>query len=282
MLLTTTAIPPVVSFARTPETQRYVYPEAILLLLLLVEVGSVARLSRRVTLAVTGVLAAGLVSNLADLRTNAEQLRARSDSVKAELGALELAGAHAPPDLLPFGPQLAVFGWTPEAVTTPGAGGFGWAMRASEYFVIARDFGSPADSPQELAATPAGQAADLVLASGLGLRLRPASPEPPSATGLRPTVKALGQGAAEPGGSCVRLLPRNGRVKGAIVLPPGGIWLSGSSEELGISRFFSLPAFPLQPLRDSRAAHLRIPPDSSPLPWTLWVNSQRGLRVCGA
>jgi hypothetical protein len=286
VLLATTAIAPV-TFERTPETQRYVYPEAILLLLLLVEVASAARLSRGVALAVTGVLVAGLVSNLADLRTNADQLRARSDLVKAELGALELARGHADPDFLPFGPQLAVFG-NPRLITPRGADGQGWAMRASEYFVITQDFGSPADSPQELAdlaATPAGHAADVVLAGALGLQLQPAPSEPPSASGLSPTVKSLAQGTAGARSSCVHLSPRNGRVKGAIILPPGGVWLAvipGSNEELGISRFFALPTVRFQPLRDSHAAYLRIPRDRSSTPWTLWVDSQRGFRLCGA
>ncbi|MEK6326930.1 MAG: hypothetical protein AABM66_05300 [Actinomycetota bacterium] len=283
VLLASTAIAPVTLF-RTPETQRYIYPEAILLLLLLVEVARAARLHRGVAFAVTGVLAAGLVSNLADLRTNADQQRAVSDLVKAELGALELARGHADPDFLPFGPRFAALGTKLLLVTPPGAGGQGWAMRASEYFVIARDFGSPADSPHELddlAGAPAGQAADLVLAGGLGLRLRPASPEPPPASRPRPTVKSLSEGTARTSGSCLRLSPRNGQLRAAITLPPGGVWLTGSRQELGVSRFFSLPAVRLQPLRDSHAAHLRIPRDSSSLPWTLWVDSQRGLRLCG-
>jgi hypothetical protein len=236
-------------------------------------------------LAVTAVLTAGLVYNLGEVRTNADSLRDRSDLVQAELGALELARGRANPDVRPFGPQLALFGGEARAARPPGAGGQGWAMRASEYFVIARDYGSPADSPQELGelgGEPAGQAADLVLAGGLGLRLRPASPEPPSSPGPAPTVKSLGQGTAEAGGSCVRLAPRDGKVKAAITLPPGGAWLAGATgSKLQLSRFFALPSVPLQPL-PSPAAELRIPGDSAPTPWTLWVDSPRPLRVCGA
>jgi hypothetical protein len=283
-LIVSTALAPV-SLFRTPDSPRYLYPEAILLLLLLAELASSVRLSRIAAWVAVAVVAAGLVANLADLQRGAADLRVESDLIKAELGAVELARGRVHPNFLTFGPQAAPIGAT-APLTAPGAGGQGWLMRASEYFRIARDFGSPAYSPAELPRRPAGtrHATDVVLQGALELQLQQAPARPPSTSGPGPAVANVVRGTAKTQGSCVDLSPRDGGgVQAEISLPPGGAWFSGtldSEDQLGIGRFSELPAAALQPLGHGRAAYLTIPTDDSPMPWKFWVSSTRRLVVC--
>jgi hypothetical protein len=159
-------------------------------------------------------------------------------------------------------------------------------MRASEYFRIARDFGSPAYTPEELPGRPTAtrHAADVTLGRALELRLQPAPSRPPSTSGSRPAVANVARGSAKTAGSCVDLAPRGGGIQAEITLPPGGAWLSGpldSEHQLAIGRFSGLPAAALQPIKHSSAAYLSIPGDDSPIPWELWVSTTRRLRICG-
>jgi hypothetical protein len=282
VMLGSTALAPVSAF-RTPETARYLYPEAILLLLLLAELASGLQLSRPMAWIAAVVVAAGLVSNLADLQRDATNLRVVSDVVKAQLGAVDLERGRVDPDFLPLLPPILARAGPVQLGTAPGAGGQGWLMRASEYFRIARDFESPAYSPEELARRPleTRHAADAVLVRALGLRLEPAPLRPTS--GPMPTVANLARGAAKTTRSCVDLSPRDGGVQAEVSVPPGGVWLSGtldSEDQFGIARFSELPTA-LQRLRRGRAAYLTIPRDGLPIPWRLSVLSTRRLRVCG-
>jgi hypothetical protein len=298
-LLAATALAPV-SLGRTPETPRYIYPEAILMLLLLAEVASVVRLPRGAQWLVAAVLAAALLANVGDLRRGAASLRAVSTMVKAELGAVDLArkaGAHVEPNFLTFGPQVSyslfahpreVGGHLIEPLphTVPGAGGIGWQMRASEYFRIKKDFGSPAYSPGQLAALPpsSGRSADVVLAGALGLRFRPASQRPPSSPGPDPGRHGVVQGVERKRGSCVRVSPGRSpkhRASGGVTLPPGGAWIGGSPSpgtELSVSRFLDFPVISLS--TPHSAGKLEIPKDSSHVRWKLWFVTHRPLDVC--
>ena len=298
LLVSTAFAPP--SLGRTPETPRYIYPEAILLLLLLAEAGSMVRLRRAAQVLVVAVAAAALLANVGDLRRGAASLRDISDKVKAELGAVDLARrarGHVDPDFLPLGPQISYALSThpmeeggrlilPRPQTAPGAGGIGWQMRASEYFRIKRDFGSPAYSPEEVAERPppAQRLADVVLAGALPLRFGPASPRPPSTTRPGPRVDRVFEGVERKRGSCVQVSPPGSPRLGAagnIALPPGGAWLGGSRSEataLSVSRFFDFPAVALS--TPHSAGKLEIPKDRFALAWKLWVNTPRPLDVC--
>lgn len=285
-LLVSTGLAPV-AFERTPGTPRYLYPEALLLLLLMAELARATRFPRAAAWAITAVLVAALVANFQDVRSSASRLRSSSAQVKAELGAIDLARAHVDPNFVVFTPGIeAVFGIVPTPYTPAGAGGSGSFMRSSEYLRIARDFGTPAYSPAELAtlgAIPPRQAADIDLVAGLGLRLQPASARPP-ASGEHPAAKAVPAGTARPRGSCLDLAPESGVARAAVTLPPGGAWVSDArapQEHLALSRFAPLATGRLAPPMGSRAAFLEIPTDQSATPWTLWISSPRRVSVCG-
>ncbi len=285
-LLVTTGLAPV-SYERTPGTPRYLYPEAVLLLLLLAEVARPTRFPRTAAWIATAVITAALIANFQDVRSSANHLRVSSTQVKAELGAIDIARRNVDPNFVVFTPQIQqVFGIAPRAPATPlGTGGVGSLMRSSEYLRIAQDFGSPAYSPQELAtlrAIPPRQAADAGLVAGTRLHLEPAPARRPG-QGPRPQAKAVPAGSAKASGSCLTLNPESGVARAAISLPPGGAWLSdvGSQQALALSRFAPVRAAPLKAPAASGAAYLRIPRDRSAIPWTLWVSSPRPVSVCG-
>jgi hypothetical protein len=296
LLVSTAFAPP--SLGRTPETPRYIYPEAILLLLLLAEVASVVRIPRTAQFLVVALAAAALLANVGDLRRGAATMRDISTKVKAELGAVDLARkarGHIDPDFLPLGPQVSyalstrptdVGLFWPKPQTLPGVGGIGWQMRASEYFRIKRDFGSPAYSPEEVAESlpAARRLADVVLVGALRLRFQHASRRPPSSQRTGPRVKLEPQGGARKRGSCLQVSPQGSPDRGvaaAIALPPGGAWLGGSPSRgtrLFVSRFIE---FPVVSLSTPHSAHkLEIPKDGSPVAWELWVKTPRPLDVC--
>ena len=285
-LLIATAVAPIeIPVPRTPATSRYLYPEAVLLLLLLVEVARVTKLPRTAAWIAVAVLIAGLAWNLADLQQNAARWRDQADVIKAQLAALDISRGEVRPSMKPFEPEVAMAsGRSVRAPTEPGEGGQGWLLRASEYFRIARDFGSPAYSPEELtrASIAAQSAADAGLARALRLRLRPARGQGPPSSGPRPRVDEVFRGAARTRASCVELVPRRGDARAAISLRPPGARLRGldSDAEVGLSRFAPIPTTTV-PVSRSSNAKLELPRDGSTIPWKLWVTAAHRLEVCG-
>jgi hypothetical protein len=116
-----------------PAASRYLYPGAVFLLLLILELASVIPIHRpRLVAAILSLLVLGAAhSNLEAMRHGASGLRDVSTYVRAELGALELAGRLAPPDL------------QPDVVRMP-------QVEAAKYLDAVANLGSMADRPSEL------------------------------------------------------------------------------------------------------------------------------------
>jgi hypothetical protein len=114
-----------------PEASRYIYPSAVLLVLLAVELarGIKFRASGVALLAVAVTVAAAL--NLGVLMDGRDGLRDTSEFVRTELGALELARGTAPPD------------YRPDTVRMP-------QVSAGPYLVAVKKLGSPAFERSEL------------------------------------------------------------------------------------------------------------------------------------
>jgi hypothetical protein len=197
-----------------PTAARYVYPSAVFLLLLAVGVAprfgerEIAARPRRYYWACGAVLVLGagaIALNIARFRPGREDLRFTSNVTSAELGALELARNAVAPEYTP--PLNEFFG-----------------VPAGAYFAATDRYGSsPADSPEQIAASPeyARRRADHVSIQALRVRLRPARGEvrlvgghPPISSPSRSSVKGLsdclvlrGRGATAAG-----ILPRSGMV----------------------------------------------------------------------
>jgi hypothetical protein len=272
-------------FARPADAPRYLYPSAILLLLLLVELAGAVRLPAWGAWAATGVLALGLVANLDRLHDAGVQQRLQAEQVRASFGAVQIAAEVVQPTYRAHG----LFYPT-----------------AHEYLDAVRAFGSPAYSPAQLAARPPGTraVADSTLAQAMGLRVR--AKRSTSPTGPPPQVDTELQGTSKASGGCLELQPARLAAKfvpqesvlapppiegsapppalAEVTLPPGGVSIGAeriAQVGLRVGRFADSPAVPLAMPQAGAAASLVIPEDNVALPWKLVVYSSEPVRACG-
>lgn len=252
----------------TPETSRYVYLGAVAIVLIGVELlRGVAVAPRAFGLAGLLVLF-GALAGLTLMHDGAVGLRDTSKTVAAELGALELAAAYAPPTYRPD-PQRA-----PQ-------------IEAGPYLHTVRAIGSsPADDPAELlTAEPAARAAADTILLALGAAtvtpVRSAIVAPSAPTPVIVTAEA---GVAVRRGGCLYLEPEGGTPMRAVLrLPPAGVALRDrgvSPASLALRRFGE--AFdPVTTLAPSSADELSIRTDVASTTWQLHTESASELQVCG-
>jgi hypothetical protein len=252
-----------------PETSRYIYLGAVVIILVAVELLRGVTVTPRATGLATLVVGFCAVTGLTALHAGAMGLQEHSKTVTAELGALELAAAHAPP------------GYQPDTVLAP-------QIMAGPYLHTVRAIGSsPADTPAEIAAAdPASRAAaDRVLIALDAPTLTPLGRTRSSSRAPAPAVVALASGAQIQHGNCIGLTPLPGAAMTATLsLPSGGVTVADSgigSATASLSRFGET----FVPLSTSVPPHSRvalsIPPDAAQLPWTLQLTSSSPLSVCG-
>jgi hypothetical protein len=232
-------------FIRSPDAPRYLYPETILFLWILVELAGAwhdAGTSRTRTVVAglaTGVLVLGLWSNVAKLQDAGEAARTNSAIFQGQFSAYELERARLMPSYAPnpFFPT------------------------AGDYLAAAGAYGSIGLPPREL-----GQASQLVRASA-----------------DRAMVGSLGLGlsAARPG----RATPpcKSVRRLAELELPAGGALIGGgglADATFTLGRFADVPVARLPPAPVTETAALRIPRDGARIPWRLRVASLKPVSVC--
>jgi len=256
------------STTSAPETSRYIYLGAVTIVLVGVELLRGVAITPRVSALAAVVVAGCAVTGLTALHDGAMGLRATSKIVTAELGALELAAAHAPA------------GFQPDPLRAP-------QIVAGPYLHTVRAIGSsPADSAADIAAAgaPARAAADSVLLSLLTPSLKPFT-SVPSSLAPAPAVSALLSGKQEQRRGCIELTPLPGTtMTAALTLPDGGVSIRDrgyAPASLSLKRFGD--AF--QAIADTVAPGswlvLAIPQDTAALAWQLQVVSSAHLSVCG-
>jgi hypothetical protein len=251
----------------TPETGRYVYLGAVVIVLIGVDLVRGVTLSQRAI--ALGAMAVTLcaITGLTALHNGATGLRATSQSVTAELGALELAATRAP------------YGYQPDTQRAP-------QIMAGPYLHTVRAIGSsPADTPTEIsAADPVSRAAaDAILVALDAPVLRPSRYAKSRPT---PTLIALASGTRVQRGSCIDLTPLSGTsLVGTFILPIGGVSIrdqGAGSASIALRRFGE--AF--IPLSTQVASHsiaaLSIPSDTAQRSWQLQLSSPSLLSVCGS
>jgi hypothetical protein len=256
----------------SPDSSRYLYVGALFLLLLAVELVRGVRVSFGIAallVALTGIV---VVSNLGDLRAGARNLRAQADFARADLGALELARARVIPGY--------------HAVRFPGIPFV--EIDADEYFAAARDLGSPAYTPAELATAsePARLAADAEVANIERLVPR-RSIEKPGATA--PEVDAVTGGQVRIDGGCLRFRPDLVTPAGTtaelqVTLPAGGLLMTADRGRvtLALRRFaITFPRDGAARLTPGGSAVLRPGSDRATQPWHVRLVPEAGVKVCG-
>jgi hypothetical protein len=251
-----------------PETSRYTYLGAVVIVLVGVELLRGVRVSPRATALASVMVLYFAVTSLTLLHAGASGLRTTSKKVAAELGALELAAAYAPPLYRPD-PQLA-----PNVV-------------AGLYLHTVRSIGSsPADTPAQIAASDptARVGADGVLMAVEAPRLSALGATRASSLAPAPTVIALSSATQSQHAGCVDLVPSAGATMvAALILPSGGVTIRdrGSGPASLAYRRFGEPFASPTSLAPGSAAVLRPARDASDVPWQLQASSTSALVVCG-
>ena len=234
------------SSLRVPEKTRYMYPGAVMVLLVASAAVGGIRFTRAGILALFAVTGMALATNLSLLRDGAAWFRtAYSAPTRALFTSFDLAkGTVAPNYLAPPGDAKVL-------------------VPAGSYFAVTERYGgTPGFSPAELARQPENvrSLADRILASALRLKLQPAMPL--EGRSCRPLPRVAGTAALElHGNETVRIRsPRGGTV--------------------ALGRFSETTPISLGQLKPGVPASLRLPSDASPMPWHLKVTTKGPVDAC--
>jgi len=232
---------------RLPTSSRFQYPSAVFLLLV---VGEGLRGLRRPPLALaaaalgTALAISGGISLLE--REHRDHWVPYADSLRANLGAIEIAGPASDPGFTVF---------FPPDIRAP----------AGHYLDAAERFGSPAFSEAEIEAHPEANlgAADVSLAQALGLTLEPPPP------GSRP-LRCQGLEATPEGLTGLTLFPGSFSFENRGQVPV----------EILLSRYASEFSVVMGSLEPGLLTSLEIPEDGSQRPWLLGLRGTGPVELC--
>jgi len=238
---------------REPVASRYQYASAIFILMILANLLAGERFRTRTLVLGGAIVALAIGPNLVVLKEGRDLLKDQSVYTRTDTAAIEIARRTVAPR----------FQLTPEVAGTPSL----INVYAGKYLQAVDEFGSPAYTPAELAAAPAGarRQADIVLSQALPIS----------------TVTQLGSFAG-------------GAAENCVVVPPG----AGSDIPVGFgtTRIEVAPGEPAQfALRRFQSGEfpvptegapgdsttvLRIPRDAAARPWRLDAVAEQEVRVC--
>jgi hypothetical protein len=251
------------------ESSRYVYMGAVVIVLVSVELLRGVTLTSRIVGLATAFVAFAALSGLTVLHAGAVGRRENAEVLTAELGALELAAAHAPPT------------YQPDAERAP-------QIMAGPYLHTVRAMhSSPADTPAEITAAgpTARAAADGVLLALDGPALQPLGTVKPSPLAPAPSLTEINGGTVSQHAACVQLLPLHATsMTATLTLPSSGvaIYNEGTAPAtLGLKRFGDSYVPLATPAASHSAGVLSLPTDSAPNRWQLQATASTPLSVCG-
>jgi hypothetical protein len=246
-----------------PTDSRYLYLGAILVLLLTLELLPPVVATPRLLLVVAVFVAASAIANFGSLRSGSQYLQDWSRYVRAELGALEIAGPGTRSD------------FAPDPVRAPD-------ITSGRYFAAIREYGSPAISASEIARTGEAerQAADSVLLQALGTALVPdgvTAAEPPS-------VEATTNGRTTTHDGCVRFAPSGAGAALDLNVPALGLVVeSGGTTPVELRLRSFATGYPQQPFASiSAGARLLRLPARSGILWHARLTAAEPFRTCSA
>jgi hypothetical protein len=248
------------AFNRSPGREamasRYMHFGAILVLLAAADLLKGVRFGARALLVAAALVLAVTAVNFQELEKGSDRLHDQTVLTRAGLGAMEIARGT-------ISPRFRLY---PDVAGTPSL----IDVEAASYFPVAREHGTPAYSPAELARAPAEgrRQADVVLARALPISV-----------------------AARPGLSATRLGARKGCLRGGGGGAGREVELSAGVTRVEVSagpparlylRRFAAGEYPVPvstaPGRST--AVLRIPADRASRPWHLFVEATQPFRVC--
>jgi hypothetical protein len=252
---------------RMPEAPRYIHPGAIIGLWVIAEAIAAGRpwpswVRPVAAFAATACLVGALISNVAELRDQADEEVRRGDVLRAELGALELArdidGSTAAGLAAREGDQGSrlALAFSGGQLGPRGAGAI--VLGAPTYFDIEAEYGTPAIDADEIPTLPEGlrQQVDLVLGFALPLEASTAGDPPP---GECSDIEPGGTATVAPGGALVN----PGRTTDAV---------------LRVGLFADEPSYPV-PI-EAGGAYVALPDVVAGREWKLQADAERPVTVC--
>jgi len=250
-----------------PNAARYVYVGAVFLVLIGLEALRLVRIPPAALAVGVVVSLFALAGNLRYLSDGEGELRAGSQTSRAELGALDLIRHTVSPALLIDQHYMPV-------------------MSAGEYFAAIQAFGStPADSPAQILQEPepAREAADgLMLRAGV-VQVRPIAHADRLSPASPPSVVAQTGGRLSRTGGCLAYTPTSQpdrlqlRLQGPLEL----IDPAGPAVQILVRRFagqFGATALPDLPPHHALVITARA--DADPLSWQILVSPSHQLIAC--
>ncbi len=246
-----------------PLAPRYIYPGAVLIVLIVVELLRGRRLAPAALPVAMLLVAVAALANYSTLGAFAAGLRANADVLSGRLGALAVVGAALDPDFQPVPREDPV-------ITVRGAA------------EAQRDFGSIAVAAAALptASEPRRQAADALLLAAGQLKLAAA----PAVTGRAPQLLALSGARSQAADSCRRLLPVAAAATSVdVALPPGSSLVVASADAvpLYVRRFAgSFPAEPSFTAVAGTPTRITAAADRSAVRWVVEAKPTAPLTVC--
>jgi hypothetical protein len=236
---------------RPPVAGRYGYAGAVFVLLIAADLLKGVRFSRNALLIGGAVTVFAVAANLSALRDGKDWLENLSVLTRADTAAIEIA-ERTVPDEFRLAPEIA------------GTGSL-IAIEAGSYLDAVRDNGSPAYTPEELAAAPdyARRQADIVLGQALPVSTE-TEPGAYSESG-GPGCQELASGeeiAVQPGVTRIEVAP-------------------GPHADFSLRRF-ATGEYPVHTAGSEGGAVtlLTIPRDDSSFAWFLQVEAAQPVRVC--
>ena len=243
-----------------PDQSRYVFPGAVFVWLVLLEVTRGYRPTNAQFLLALVLLGIVLAVNVPKLVDGTRVPRKASATLTPELGAIELARNVVDPY------------FTITRSDTP--------IVAAWYLAAVDRWGSPADTPAQIARRPEQTReqvdADLVAA----MRIRPRPVTKPTPAGSPPSVSSSRM--VSPHGNCVRL-GRKGQIDAfnlTLHAPMLAVRTGSAPARLAVRRFADNFAVSLGRVGPHRTARVAFPPDSAPEPWRLKITGPAGVEAC--
>ena len=247
-----------------PGASRYLYPAAVLVVLLVVEALRFTRLDRRWAAFLLLFITFASVGNANILRGARDTHRAFSREVLAQFAAIELLGRENVPSELIAAPYLA-----PQ-------------ITAQQYFELTDALGSPVDVTRDLVEAGERQRrdGDVVLVAAIrALTVEAAR----STTRARPPVVEAAGGQTSAEGPCVRFDPMRPRGRMIVAATRSLVVRAGQtgSVEVGLRRFHS-DFRRVARVRAGRSLALPLSEDGIATPWRLEVGAVDTVSVCTA
>jgi hypothetical protein len=265
---------------RIANSSRYIYPDALLFLLLLCELGRDFELPRRLdtklAIPILALFAISIAGNVYDLRFQERVLNDASDQFRGGLAPLAVDSRQVSPAFNIF---QALSGRFPASDQVA-------QLNAAALATVFAHYGSPAYNLTELASRPDAvkATADLVALKASGERLQPAARLPVAPEPAPNGTSALG-GSWEPASrGCIALQPSGEAASAVLTAPTGRLAFAaatGPPVPLRAGRFAPGAAVPIGTVQGGGNAELDLPTvTGSFLPWRVAIQTHQRVVVC--